>query len=230
MARIRTIKPEFFTSADIVCMSPLSRLFYASLWCEADREGRLKWDTRTLKLRYFPADDCDIESMANELLSSGLIDVYEVDGKEYAEIPSFKNHQVINNREAESAIPPRVKEASRRVQGEGKGRKGREGKGRDSAEPQSDSTPENSVIQIPLVDQTEFGITEKHIAEWSESFPAVDVLQQLRSMRQWCLANPTRRKTKRGVSAFIVSWLTKEQDKGRSYAKPDQSGMLAGAI
>lgn len=228
MARIRTIKPEFFTSADIVRMSPLSRLFYASLWCEADREGRLKWDTRTLKLRYFPADDCDIESMANELLSSGLIDVYEVDGKEYAEIPSFKNHQVINNREAESAIPPRVKEASRRVQVEGK--EGGEGNGRDSAEPQSDSTPENSVIQIPLVDQTEFGITEKHIAEWSESFPAVDVLQQLRSMRQWCLANPTRRKTKRGVSAFIVSWLTKEQDKGRSYAKPTQSGMFAGAI
>ena len=98
------------------------------------------------------------------------------------------------------------------------------------AEPQSDSTPENAVIQIPLVDQTDFGITEKHIAEWSESFPAVDVLQQLRSMRQWCLANPTRRKTKRGVSAFIVSWLTKEQDKGRSYAKPDQSGIFAGAI
>lgn len=188
----------------------------------------MKWDTRTLKLRYFPADDCDIEAMAKELLSSGLIEVYEVGGKVYAEIPSFKNHQVINNREAESQIPPRVKEASRRVQGEGK--EGREGKGKDSAEPQSDSTPENSVIQIPLVDQTDFGITEKHIAEWSESFPAVDVMQQLRSMRQWCLANPTRRKTKRGVSAFIVSWLTKEQDKGRTCTKPTPSGIFAGAI
>lgn len=43
MARIRTIKPEFFTSEDIVSLSPLARLFYVSLWCEADREGRLDW-------------------------------------------------------------------------------------------------------------------------------------------------------------------------------------------
>lgn len=131
MARIRTIKPEFFTSADIVCMTPLSRLFYASLWCEADREGRMKWDTRTLKLRYFPADNCDIDAMADELISSGLVIVYEVDGRLYAEIPSFKQHQVINNREAESSIPSRVKEASARVQGEGKGKEGKERKSRE---------------------------------------------------------------------------------------------------
>ena len=43
MSRIRSIKPEFFTSEDIVSMTPLARLFYVSLWCEADREGRLDW-------------------------------------------------------------------------------------------------------------------------------------------------------------------------------------------
>lgn len=144
MSRIRTIKPEFFTSSDIVSLPPLSRLFYASLWCESDREGRLKWDTKTLKLRYFPADDCDIDSMANDLISAGLIVIYEVSGKKYAEIPSFKNHQVINNRESESVIPARVKDASPRVQGEGK--EGREGNGKEGASKRETLIPENFTI------------------------------------------------------------------------------------
>lgn len=132
MARIRTIKPEFFTSEDIVSLTPLSRLFYVALWCEADRDGRLQWKPRTLKMRYLPADDCDIEAMAKELTSSGLVVLYEVDGKTYAEIPTFCQHQVINNREADSVLPARVNDASvTRESGrkEGRERKGKEGKG-----------------------------------------------------------------------------------------------------
>ena len=121
MARIRTIKPEFFTSADIVSLSPLARLFYVSMWCEADREGRLSWNTKTFKIRYFPADDCDIEAIAQECIDAELITLYEIEGKKFAEIPSFKTHQVINNRESESVLPTytsRVKDASPRVLGE----------------------------------------------------------------------------------------------------------------
>lgn len=120
MSRIRTIKPEFFTSSDIVSLSPLARLFYVSLWCESDREGRLSWNTKTLKIRYFPADDCNIDELADELITVGMIEIYEIDGKQYAEIPSFKSHQVINNRESESILPPRVKDACKRVSGEGR--------------------------------------------------------------------------------------------------------------
>jgi len=140
MARIRTIKPEFFTSADIVDLTPLARLFYVSLWCEADREGRLNWNVKTLKMRYLPGDDCDIEGLANELIAANLIYIYVVNGREYAEIPSFAHHQVINNRESDSIIPenPNSFDASTTresgVQAEGKeGRKGKEGKGRESA-------------------------------------------------------------------------------------------------
>lgn len=105
MARIRTIKPEFFTSEDIVSLTPLARLFYVSLWCEADREGRLSWKTKTLKMRYFPADECDIDMMATELIDAGLIDLYEDGDKQYAHIPSFAKHQIINNRESASVLP-----------------------------------------------------------------------------------------------------------------------------
>ena len=68
---------------------------------------------------------------------------------------------------------------------------------------------------------------------WSASFPAVDVPQALREMRAWLDANPDRRKTKRGMRAFVVRWLGREQDKGgngqparappRLVSKQDQS-------
>lgn len=130
MARIRTVKPEFFTSEDIVSLSPLSRVFYVALWCEADREGRLSWKPRTLKMRYLPGDDCDVDTVAQELIDGGQIILYEVDGAMFAEIPSFKKHQVINNRESESTLPARVWHASTRVKAEGR----KEGKGKEGKE------------------------------------------------------------------------------------------------
>lgn len=227
MARIRTIKPEFFTSEDIVSLTPLARLFYVSLWCESDREGRFEWKPRTFKLRYLPGDDCNVEQLAKELTDAGLVVLYEVDGKTFAEIPSFKKHQIINNRESESQIPARVKHASitrkPRVLAEGKGKEGKEG---DSTEPQDDSLPPSdppaAVIEIPLVDKTEFSVTQGMVDEWEQTFPAVDVPAALRRMRTWCIANPAQKKTARGVQSFIVRWLGREQDSGKS-SKPGSS-------
>lgn len=93
----------------------------------------MEWKPRTLKIRYFPMDDCDINAMSQELQDRELIILYEVDGRTYAEIPSFKKHQVINNREAESTLPARVKVACKRVSAEGR----KEGKGKEGKEPPS---------------------------------------------------------------------------------------------
>ena len=102
MAYIRTIKASFFTSDDIVSLSPLARLLYIALWTEADRAGRLTWRPGNFKLRFLPGDACDIKELCNELVESGLVSLYAVDGKNYAEIPTFTRHQVINNRERKS--------------------------------------------------------------------------------------------------------------------------------
>lgn len=112
MARIRTIKPDFFTSEQVVSLTPLARLLFIACWLEADRAGRLIWRIKTLKLRYLPGDDCNIEDLSDELLRLGLIVVYEIEGQQLAEIPTFKKHQVINNREADSSLPARVEHAS----------------------------------------------------------------------------------------------------------------------
>ena len=102
MARIRTIKPEFFTSEDIVSLSPLARLLYIALWCEADKEGRLVWKPLTFKLRYLPGDSCDINELCNEIVERGLVKLY---GQGLAYIPSFAAHQHINPRESASQLP-----------------------------------------------------------------------------------------------------------------------------
>jgi hypothetical protein len=130
MARIRTIKPEFFTSEDIVSLSPLARLLYIALWCEADREGRLQWKPRTFKLRYLPADETPIDGLCAELLAAGLVVLY---GDGLAYIPAFGKHQHINPRESLSTLPVPVDksrdiDASARVS-DAQG--GREGEGRE---------------------------------------------------------------------------------------------------
>jgi hypothetical protein len=102
MARIRTIKPEFFTSEDIVSLTPFARLLYIALWCEADRDGRLVWRPRTFKMRYLPADQIDIEALCKELIKIGMIQLY---GDGLAFIPSFLDHQHINPRESQSKLP-----------------------------------------------------------------------------------------------------------------------------
>lgn len=130
MARIRTVKPEFFTSEDVVSLSPFARLLFIATWCEADREGRMFWKPKTFKMRYFPADSVDIDALCGELIERGLVVLY---GDGLAEIPTFDRHQHINPRESASVIPsrdasPRVKHASARVSDAQVGRKGKEGK------------------------------------------------------------------------------------------------------
>jgi hypothetical protein len=117
MARIRTIKPEFFTSDDICSLSPLARLLYVGLWCEADREGRLVWSPGVLKRRYLPDDDCDIGVLAQELIGRRLVVLYQ---EAYAHIPSFARHQHVSPKEAQSRLPAPAGQSPQGREGEGK--------------------------------------------------------------------------------------------------------------
>lgn len=71
------------------------------------------------------------------------------------------------------------------------------------------------VVTIPLNTGDEYPIHENQREEWEKLFPAVDVPQELRSMRAWCLANPRNRKTRTGVLKFATSWLTRAQNRAR---------------
>lgn len=75
-------------------------------------------------------------------------------------------------------------------------------------------TAQPPVITLVLNDKSEYGITQNDIDEYLVLYPAVDVMQELRNMKGWCMSNPTRRKTKSGIKRFITNWLSKSQNRG----------------
>lgn len=109
MARIRTVKPEFFKHYELWLAEteeklPL-RIAFAGLWCIADREGRFKWRPHQIKIEVLPYDDVDFSLVLNALVARGFIVSYESDGIRYGHIPTWQQHQCVNQREAQSTIP-----------------------------------------------------------------------------------------------------------------------------
>ncbi|WP_284335418.1 hypothetical protein [Comamonas sp. NoAH] len=252
MARIRTVKPELFKHEDLFELEEQTglpiRIAFVGLFTCCDREGRFKWRPRALKLDVLPYDMVDFSRVLDALITRGFVVKYAINGEVFGEIPSFKRHQTINNKEVASEIPAppenlnksstctgdsrdvhangtREPREGHATQGEGKGKEGKE----DSAElDASNSTPASPIeldlvggsqgqiealVNIPLNDGTEYPVTQGMVDEWALTYPAIDVLQKLREIRAWCLANKANRKTSRGVDAFIVRWLSKEQDR-----------------
>lgn len=81
------------------------------------------------------------------------------------------------------------------------------------------SAPNPSGIQLILNDKTFYDVPMDKLALWREAYPAVDLEHELQKMRAWLDANPTKRKTRRGIERFINNWLTRTQDSGRGSAK-----------
>ncbi len=76
------------------------------------------------------------------------------------------------------------------------------------------SEPEADVEALILNDGSEWRPTSALFAEYVRLYPNVDVKQQFNVMRGWCISNLQKRKTRRGITRFVNSWLAKEQDKG----------------
>lgn len=150
MARIRTVKPDFFRheslqdlEAENVGKYPM--LVFGGLWGHCDKAGRFEYRPRTLKLDILPFLPFDMAETLELLCDAGFIERYEVDGKEYGLIASFQDHQRIGGKEATEPEkypePPKKQsekqlgsngEATEHQEGlqEGKGREGnKEGKG-----------------------------------------------------------------------------------------------------
>lgn len=58
----------------------------------------------------------------------------------------------------------------------------------------------------------EYPITDELVEMWEQTYPAVNVRQELMEMKAWSIANQTKRKTKNGMLGFVNKWLSKEQD------------------
>jgi hypothetical protein len=106
VARIRTIKPDFWSHEKILGVKPLTRLLFIGMWNFADDYGRMAFSPITIKARVFPNDEfsvAEIRDMLLEMSSVGLIVVYSAKDKEFLEITGWE-HQKIDKRQA-SKIP-----------------------------------------------------------------------------------------------------------------------------
>lgn len=137
MARIRTIKPDFWTDEKVVELSAFARLLFIGLWNFADDEGRMECSPRRIKMQILPADSVEVPRLLDELRALDLIDTYTVDGVEYLQVQGFAKHQKIDRRStskypkrpAGSAVPadpPRIPPTEW---------KGMEGNGREETTP-----------------------------------------------------------------------------------------------
>jgi hypothetical protein len=142
MARIRTIKPEFWTSEQISECSVSARLLFIGMWNFCDDEGRCKCSPNELRMRIYPGDECSADAVASwidELVTNDLVTIYEADNQLILQVNKWSKHQLINRKTA-SKFPSIFDEGSVRHHGtlttgrEGKGKEGRR-KGRERGSP-----------------------------------------------------------------------------------------------
>ncbi len=170
MARIRTVKPEFFLHEGLFDLEQETglpmRIAYQGLWCQADKEGRFPWQPRKLKTQICPYDDIDFSRVLDALATRGFLIKYacgtDNESTVLGAIPSFKVHQFINNKEPESTLPAfdangctvitctrEAREADASGTRSYKERKGKEGNGKGRNTPKA---PKGANVYSPAFD------------------------------------------------------------------------------
>lgn len=135
MARIRTIKPEFWTSEQVVECSTNARLLFIGLWNFCDDRGVHPASVKRIKMEVFPGDIFpleEVEAWIKELLSAKLLYLFHDDNDPFWYVSGWK-HQKIDKPSYKYPIPPLFDEYSANDSGtivehsppEGKGREGK---------------------------------------------------------------------------------------------------------
>jgi hypothetical protein len=134
MARIRTVKPEFWTDEKVVTISPLARLVFIGLWNFVDDYGRAQCSPARLKMQILPADNADLPQLLAEISGVGLITIYDVEGVRYLEVTGFTKHQKIDKRAKSKHPAPPLSANSPQIPSLDQGREGIK-EGKEDAEP-----------------------------------------------------------------------------------------------
>lgn len=110
MARIRSVKPTFWTDEKVGLLPRDVRLtFLGLISAMADDYGRLSGVAKIVRGAVYPFDEdvttADVESHLVTLASAGLITRYQVNGSQYIHIRSWQKHQRVD-KPSPSLLPP----------------------------------------------------------------------------------------------------------------------------
>lgn len=145
MARIRSIKPEFFIDEDLQDLEAdhpgaYCMMVFAGLWGHCSKDGVFEYKPRTLKLHILPFLPFEMVDTLELLEGAGFIRRFCVDGKGYGYIPTFVKHQRISGKEAQDSpkypvfqecFTEKQPGSSREAIGNQEGRQERKGKERE---------------------------------------------------------------------------------------------------
>jgi hypothetical protein len=109
MARIRNIKPEFYSHEELQDMEvehpelhPM--LVFSGLWTQCEWSGVFHWSIRKLKLSLLPFLDYDLEKALEYLERHNFIKKFSRDGKDYGFVYNFSKYQAISGHEKSTEL------------------------------------------------------------------------------------------------------------------------------
>lgn len=102
MARIRTIKPEFWEDEKIARLSMPCRLFFIGTWNLSDDNGVFRASTALLKSKIFPYDDrlrvSEVQKYIDALVEARMLVPISYNCESYYVIRTFHSHQKFDAR------------------------------------------------------------------------------------------------------------------------------------
>ena len=213
-------------------ITPFEQVMFYRLIVIVDDYGIFYADPTTVGRSLFPTDEnvrtVTIRKGLDHLEKQGLIFRYTVDGISYLKLVSWEKHQRLRNSRRKFPAPEDAEQdpagSTAPVSVQTHDQKSVPAAKPEPA-PEPVSAPENAgpapaevhelpVVELPLNDNSVYGVTREQADEYAILYPAVDIAQELRNMRGWCMANPQKRKTRSGIRKFINNWLAKAQNQG----------------
>lgn len=174
---------------------------------------------------------CDLEILKHTTLRNGGTYSYYAFGKRYCEL--IKSTPIENNQyPIENNQEPLLKIINTPIENN------QEQNNPSTIYPSTKDNPSNissllseaealdckqAIFELSLNDKSLYPIYDTDIDYYSNLYPNADVKQCFRGMIAWLDAHPAKRKTKRGIKAFINSWISKEQDRYKPSIEPAKS-------
>lgn len=226
----RIIKESICTSESLSELSWFEQSLFFRLIVLADDYGVCDARPAVVRGRAMPlhsVTDVQIANALNKMAMAGIIDLYNVGGKSYLQFSSWAQHQQIRAKKHKYPMPnERDSTCNQLISNDSNCTLES-----NPIQSESESNPSISVapvIFIPLVGDATYGVSQDQVDEWAQLYPGVDIMQELRNMVGWSKANPSKRKTKRGVLRFITGWLEREQNSGRKRTQKGDGSVWQG--
>jgi hypothetical protein len=238
MARIRSVKPQFWTSEQVAECSPNARLLFIGLWNFCDDYGIHPASVKRAKMEIFPSDDfcsADIRRMVDELIANGLLEEYEIAESQYWRVTGWDKHQKPDTKTGLYPMPDgQVGGKIRRQNAEESKPIRRTVAEHSPPEKEKEKEKENTSVgtektkHVVTFSDGAFSGINGFAEVWSKAFPAIDIESETAKAAAWLVANPKNKKS--NYARFLTNWFSRSQDKAPAQGSGQSSSLFAGAI